>query len=55
MTLIITKKLSKKEISDTLKKINAKKSKAGLRKHFGLATDKIDALDFQKKIRNEWD
>jgi hypothetical protein len=55
MTVIITKKLSNKEISDTLKKISAQKSKTGLRKHFGLALDKIDALDFQKKVRNEWD
>jgi hypothetical protein len=55
MTVIITKKASAKEIRDTLKEINAKKNGKGLRKHFGLAVSTIDALAFQKKVRNEWD
>ncbi|CAN1487875.1 hypothetical protein MCETHM1_00104 [Flavobacteriaceae bacterium] len=55
MTVIITKKQSKKEIQETLEKIIQKKESKGLRKHFGLSTKNIDALGFQKEARNEWD
>jgi hypothetical protein len=55
MTLIIHKKATEKEIRETLSKINDKKKSGGLKKHFGLSEKKIDALDFQKTTRNEWD
>ncbi|WP_185966032.1 hypothetical protein [Flavobacterium sp. ZT3R18] len=55
MTVIITKKQSKKEIQETLNKLIQKRESKGLRKHFGLSEKNIDALDFQKEVRNEWD
>lgn len=54
MTLIINKKLSAKEVKSSLDKIVQKTKKVGLRKHFGLSNEKIDALAFQKEARNEW-
>ena len=54
MTLIIDKKLTAKEIKATLEKILNKNKRVGLRKHFGLSDEKIDAIEFQKKARNEW-
>ena len=40
------------EIIQLLTKINKKKS---LRKHFGKLKRGLDGLDYQKKVRNEWD
>jgi hypothetical protein len=54
MTLVINKKLTAKEIKSSLDKIIKKTKQVGLRKHFGLSDEKIDALEFQKKARNEW-
>jgi hypothetical protein len=54
MTLVINKKLTAKEIKISLAKIIKKRKPTGLRKHFGLSDEKIDALEFQKKARNEW-
>lgn len=54
MTLVINKKLSVKEIKSSLDKIVKKNKPIGLRKHFGLSDEKTDALEFQKKSRNEW-
>ncbi|WP_310555796.1 hypothetical protein [Flavobacterium sp.] len=55
MTLVINKKLTAKEIKSSLEKIIKKNKQVGLRKHFGLSKEKIDALEFQKQARNEWD
>ena len=54
MTLVIDKKLSLKEIKTALEQIVKAKKTTGLKKHFGLSKNEIDALDFQNKIRNEW-
>lgn len=54
MTLVINKKLTAKEIKISLEKMIKKPKSIGLRKHFGLSTDKTDALAFQKKLRDEW-
>jgi hypothetical protein len=55
MTLVINKKLTATEIKLSLEKIIKKNKQVGLRKHFGLSDEKIDALEFQKQARNEWD
>jgi hypothetical protein len=55
MTIIITKKQSKKEIEEKLRQASISKETKGLKKHFGLSIKNIDAVDFQKKVRNEWD
>jgi hypothetical protein len=54
MTLVIHKKLSAKEVKSSLDKLIKKTKPVGLRKHFGLSDEKIDALEFQKQARNEW-
>lgn len=51
MEKIVTKKTSKKEFDDMLK---SKKRKLNLKQFSGILENKIDGLDFQKKIRNEW-
>jgi hypothetical protein len=55
MTVIITKKQTKKEIQETLNKLIQKRESKGLHKHFGLSEKNVDAEDFQKSVRNEWD
>jgi hypothetical protein len=55
MTLVINKKLTAKEIKASLEKIIKKNKQIGLRKYFGLSEEKIDAEEFQKQARNEWD
>jgi hypothetical protein len=55
MTIIITKKQTKKEIEEKLRQASSNKEAKGLKKHFGLSIKNIDADDFQKKVRNEWD
>lgn len=54
MTIIIEKKSTKAEIKATLEKLKKTKKRKGLRKHFGVSNLNIDALAFQKEIRNEW-
>jgi hypothetical protein len=54
MTITINKKLSKKELSKLLEQFKKKSEKKGLFRFFGTAVEKIDALEFQKKARNEW-
>lgn len=54
MTIIIDKKLTLKEIKQKISAMLPKKKSKGLKKHFGLSNEKIDALAFQKKARNEW-
>ena len=54
MTVIITKKLSIKEVKAVLNRLVEEKPKKSLRKHFGVSKENIDAIEFQKKSRNEW-
>jgi hypothetical protein len=54
MTIIINKKWTAKEIKASLEKIVKKNKPLGLRKHFGLSNEEINALEFQKKARDEW-
>lgn len=57
MTVVIKKNATKEEVEKILKKIK-KPAKKGLRKFFGLNfidTGGLDAVAYQKKLRNEWD
>lgn len=54
MTITINKKLSKKELNKLLGQFIKKTEKKGLFQFFGTAVEKIDALEFQKKARDEW-
>lgn len=54
MTVVIDKKLSIKEIKLVLKNLVDSRKPKSLKKHFGLSKEKIDAIEFQKKVRDEW-
>lgn len=54
MVPIIKKGTSKKEIEDLLSKKKIAKSKKSLAKFAGKLNTKVDPIDFQKELRNEW-
>lgn len=58
MTIVIKKNATKEEVEKLLKKIKKPIEKKGLRKFYGLNfidTGGLDAVAYQKKLRNEWD
>jgi hypothetical protein len=55
MTIIIKNKTSKVELQKLLKKISKSNKKKSLRNVFGKFKIEGDALEIQKKLRNEWD
>lgn len=55
MAVIIKKKTTKKEIEILLLKINHSKNKKSLRNVHGVFPIEGDAVEIQKKMRNEWD
>lgn len=55
MTVIIRKKTTKKEIETLLQQFKKKRSKKSLRSVYGIYKVKGDAVELQKKMRNEWD
>jgi hypothetical protein len=58
MTIIIKKGTTKEEVEKLLLKLNKTKKKTGLRKYFGkliVNTKGLDAVAYQKMLRNEWD
>lgn len=55
MTIVIDKKISKSEIKTVLEKFDKSTKKIGLKKHFGVLKNDVDALKMQKELRNEWD
>jgi hypothetical protein len=55
MTVIVNNTTSEKKIEEIIQKIKTQNPQKGLRKHFGALKREIDGLEYQKKIRNEWD
>lgn len=55
MTIVIKKKTSKKEVETLLLKLENPIKKKTLRNVFGLFPIEGDAVEIQKKMRNEWD
>ena len=55
MTVIVNNKITDKEIKKAIKEMLVSTKKKSLKKFFGTAVDKIDAVEFQKKLRDEWD
>lgn len=58
MTIVIKKGATKEEVEKLLKKLKKPIANKGLRKFFGLDfinTGGLDAVAYQKKLRNEWD
>jgi hypothetical protein len=57
-TLIIPglKRFKGKKVEITLNELSEKKeSSENLKKYFGILKTSVDALEFQKKLRAEWD
>lgn len=54
MTLVIDKKLTEKELDEALKKMQKKNKKHSLKRFFGTAIEKIDGVEFQRKVRDDW-
>ena len=55
MTIIIKKKATKKEVENLLLKLQTQTKKKSLRNVFGIFPIVGDAVEIQKKMRNEWD
>ena len=57
MTIIIKKGTTKKEVEKLLLKLNKPNKNKGLTQFLGkpILDKKVDAVEYQKKIRNEWD
>lgn len=54
MVVVVKKGLGKKKLDEALQKIKYIK-KFNSKRHLGKVKWDMDALEFQKKIRNEWD
>lgn len=54
MTVVIDRKISKTAIKTVLEKFVKETKKTGLKKHFGILKNDVDALKMQKELRNEW-
>lgn len=62
MTVLIPKNATNAEVKKAIaafeKKRKRKKGRTGkgnVAKHFGVCKSEIDGLEFQKKVRSEWD
>jgi hypothetical protein len=60
MTVIIPKKATKKQVQEAMAKIEKEmkkknKGKGNVAKFFGICKSEVDGLEFQKKVRSEWD
>jgi hypothetical protein len=51
--IVIPKKASKKKVKEILEKVESLK-KGKMAKHFGALKRGINALEYQKKLRDEW-
>ena len=54
MAVSNSKKVSKKQIKKK-SSVSARPKKGNLKRFFGVYRTKIDGLEFQKKVRTEWD
>jgi hypothetical protein len=56
MTIVIEKGTSKSEVEKLLLKFKTPTKKVGLRKHLGkpIIPENVDAVDYQRKLRDEW-
>ncbi len=54
MTITIKKKAGKEKLNEALKKLKHSK-KLNAKRHLGKVKWNEDALEYQKKVRNEWD
>jgi hypothetical protein len=54
MAITIRKKLGKEKLNEVLRKIKHSK-KLNAKRHLGKVKWDVDALEYQQKLRNEWD
>lgn len=54
MTIIIKKGTPKEKVKSLLNPVFSKSSKIDLAKYSGILKTNIDALDYQKEMRDEW-
>ncbi|HJW29973.1 MAG TPA: hypothetical protein VJ508_12115 [Saprospiraceae bacterium] len=54
MVIELQKPITKKGVKKALSLASKGKRKKNLRKHFGKLKRDLDGLDYQKKVRNEW-
>jgi len=57
MIIELPKNATKKQVQAAIKKIQKSLQKNGrgnISKHFGVCKSEVDGLEFQKKIRSEW-
>jgi hypothetical protein len=55
MTIVIKKGATKEEVEKLLLKLDKKPKKKGLKQFYGKFAIEGDALEIQKKLRDEWD
>lgn len=55
MVTVIKKGTSKEEIKKRINEVVSKSSKKNIRKYAGTLKTSIDPLEYQKKLRNEWE
>ncbi len=53
-SIIINHNSSRKELDEALAKLSKKPKGINLKKYFGKVKFKMDGLEYQKQIRNEW-
>jgi hypothetical protein len=53
-SIIIDQNSSRKELDEALAKLPEKHKGINLKKYFGKIKFRMDGLEYQKKIRNEW-
>jgi len=53
-SIVINHNSSRKELDEALAKISKKPKGIDLKKYFGKVKFKMDGLEYQKQIRNEW-
>jgi hypothetical protein len=60
MTIVLPKNATKKQVREAMDKVEKamlkkKGRKGNIVRHFGSCKSRVDGLEFQKKVRSEWD
>ncbi|MBX9785060.1 MAG: hypothetical protein K2X48_17365 [Chitinophagaceae bacterium] len=59
MTITMPKNPTKKQVREAMEKmqksLKKKQGKGNVSKFFGISKSEVDGLEFQKKVRSEWD
>ena len=55
MVIELQKPLTKNKVKKALARVSEGKKRKSLRKHFGKLKRGLGGVEYQKKVRNEWD